>query len=77
MSEVCRETETEPPLQPLSGEIILPPSANKREDAPGSILRLSDFGDGSKAHFFMLGFFTPTRQATVTKVLQLYSGNMN
>ena len=25
----------------------------------------------------LLGFFTPTRQATVTKVLQLYSGNMN
>ena len=44
---------------------------------PGSILRLSDFGDGSKAHFLMLGFSTPTRQATMTKVLLLCSRNMN
>jgi hypothetical protein len=32
-SEVCRETETEPPFQPLPGVIILPRSANKQEDA--------------------------------------------
>ena len=33
LNEVCRETETEPQLQPHSREIILPRSANKQDDA--------------------------------------------
>lgn len=33
MNEVCRETETEPLLQPLTGEILLPRSANRQDDA--------------------------------------------
>ena len=33
MSRVCSDVATEPPLQPLSGEVITPKSANRQDDS--------------------------------------------
>ena len=58
MSEVCKETETEPLLQPLSGEIILPRSANKQEDARVDIKTVGLWGRQQSA-FFDVRVFHP------------------
>ena len=58
LSEVCRETEVEPLLQPLSGEIILPRSANKQEDARVDIKTIGLWGRQQSA-FFDVRVFHP------------------
>ena len=47
LSEVCHGVERQPPLQPLTGETILPQTANRQDDA----------GDDSNVHFLTQGFF--------------------
>ena len=37
LSRVCSDVATEPPLQPLSGEVITPKSANRQDDARADI----------------------------------------
>ena len=58
MSEVCRETEVESLLQPLSGEIIFPRSTNKQEDARVDIKTIEVWGRQQSA-FFDVRVFHP------------------
>ena len=58
MSEVCKETETEPLLQPLSEESILSRSANKQEDARVDIKTVGLWGRQQSA-FFDVRVFHP------------------
>ena len=56
LNEVC--TETEPQLQPLSGEIILPRSANKQDDARVDIKTIG-FWQRQQSAFFDVRVFHP------------------
>ena len=59
MSEVCKRRKLNRYCSRYLERLSFPvPRISKK--MPGSILRLSDFGDGSKAHFLMLGFSTPS-----------------
>ena len=55
-SEACRETETDPPLQPLPGVIILPHSANKQEDARVDNKTIGLLGRRQSAFFYVRVF---------------------
>ena len=37
LSMVCLDVATEPPLQPLTGEVITPKSANRQDDSRADI----------------------------------------
>ena len=37
LHEVCHDVAVEPPLQPLSGEALVPASANRRDNAKAAI----------------------------------------
>lgn len=80
MSEVCRETETEPPLQPLSGEIILPRFANKQEDTRVDIKTAGLWGRQQSA-FFCVMVFHPNapdyRDKSVAALFQKYELDEN
>ncbi len=58
LNEVCRETKTEPQQPPLSGEIILPRSANKQDDARVDIKTIGFWGRQQSA-FFDVRVFHP------------------
>ena len=45
LSKVCNDVSIEPPLQSLSGKVIIPQSANWQDDAR----MLVDFGGGSNS----------------------------
>ena len=58
LSEVCHDVEREPPLLPLTGEAILPQSANRRDDARADI-RARGFWRRQQNAFFDVRVFYP------------------
>ncbi len=58
MEEVSTSTETEPALQPLSGEMMPGLSANIQDDSRVDIRCRGFWGTHNKMHFFMLEFST-------------------
>ena len=51
LSEVCHDVEREPPLLPLTGETIIPLSANRRDDARADIRGRGFWGRQQSAFF--------------------------
>ena len=51
LSKVCCDIAIEPPLQPLSGEVITPRSANRQNDARADIHAHGFWGWHSKMPF--------------------------
>lgn len=62
LSEVCRNVEREPPLLPLTGENIVPISANRRDDARADI-RATGFWGRQQSAFFDVRVFHPNAQS--------------
>ena len=62
LHEVCHDVAVEPPLQPLTGEAIVPTSANRRDDARADI-HARGFWVDDKVQFLILGCFIPTHLA--------------
>ena len=62
LSEVCRNVESEPPLLPLTGENIVPLSANRRDDARADI-RATGFWGRQQCAFFDVRVFHPNAQS--------------
>ena len=60
--EVCHDVVVEPPLQPLTGEALVPASANLRDDARKDVMPEA-FGVDDKVHFLILGCFIPMHLA--------------
>ena len=58
LTEVCPDVEREPQLQPLSGEIILPRTANKQDEARLDI-RAKGFWSRQQDAFFDVRVFHP------------------
>ena len=58
LSEVCHDVEREPPLLPLTGETIIPQSANRRDDARADI-RARGFWGRQQSAFFDIRVFHP------------------
>ena len=58
LSEVCRNIEREPPLMPLTGENIVPLSANRKDDARADI-RATGFWRRQQCAFFDVRVFHP------------------
>jgi len=54
-SKVCSDVSVELPLQPLSGEVITPKTANRQDDARADIYTymLMVSGGGEKVPFWM------------------------
>ena len=63
LREVCHDVAVEPPLQPLTGEALIPLSTNLRDDARADI-RARGFGVDDRVHFLILGCFIPMHLAT-------------
>ena len=63
LTDVCTDVEKEPQLQPLTGETILPRSANKQEEARVDI-KAKGFWNRQQNAFFDVGSFTQTHRAT-------------
>ena len=70
LSKVCSEVAIEPPLQPLSGEIITPKTANRQDDARYDIYARGIWGRRQGA-FFDVRVFSP--QCTKLPSLQYTS----
>ena len=51
LHEVCHDVAVEPPLQPLTGEAIVPASANRRDDARADIHARGFWGRRQGAFF--------------------------
>ena len=62
LSEICRNVEREPPLMPLTGENIVPPSANRTDDARADI-RATGFWRRQQCAFFDVRVFHPNAQS--------------
>ena len=62
LSEVCRNVEREPPLLPLTGENIVPLSANRHDDARADI-RATGFWGRQQCAFFDVRVFHPNAQS--------------
>ena len=62
LSEVCRNVEREPLLLPLTGENIVPLSANRRDDASADI-RAIGFWRRQQSAFFDIRVFHPNAQS--------------
>ena len=58
LSEVCHDVEKEPPLMPLTGETIVPLTANRRDDARADI-RARGFWGRQQSAFFDVRVFHP------------------
>ena len=58
LSEVCHDVEKEPPLMPLTGETIVPLTANRRDDARADI-RARGFWGRQQNAFFDVRVFHP------------------
>ena len=74
LTEVYTDVEKEPQLQPLTGETILPRSANKQEEARVNI-RANGFWNKQQNAFFDVRVFHPTHRATETQRSQHSTGN--
>ena len=62
LSEVCHDVEREPPLQPLTGETIIPQTANRQGDARADI-RARVFWGRQQHAFFDVRVFHPNTQS--------------
>ena len=62
LHEVCHDVVVEPPLQPLTGEALVPASANRRNDARADI-HARGFWDRRQGAFVILECFIPTHLA--------------
>ena len=51
LSEICTDVENEPQLQPLNGEVILPRTANRQEDARADLRAREFWGRRQSAYF--------------------------
>ena len=58
LSEVCHDVEKEPPLMPLTGETIVPLTANRRDDTRADI-RARGFWGRQQSAFFDVRVFHP------------------
>ncbi len=58
ISEVCHDVEKQPLLQPLTGETIVPNTANRRDDARADI-RARGFWGRQQSAFFDVRVFYP------------------
>ena len=74
MSEACREIEVEPTLQPLDGEIILPRSLNKQDDARVDIKTIGFWGLHQSA-FFNVRIFHPNAPSSRDTLHPILSEN--
>jgi len=61
-STVCNNVAIEPPLQPLSGESLIPMSANCQDDARADI-HVSGFCGWRQSAFFDIRVFHPNAQS--------------
>lgn len=68
MSEVLRDVEVEPSLTPLSGEVILPASANREPDARSDI-RARGFWTEQQSAFFDVRVFYPHAPSYLSRSL--------
>ena len=59
LHEVCHDVAVEPPLQPLTGEAIVPTSANCRDDARADIHVRGFWRGRRQGAFLILGCFIP------------------
>ena len=64
---VCHDVVIEPPLQPLTGENVIPATANKQDDARAGIHAHGFWGCWQGA-FFDVRVFTQMHKATATPV---------
>ena len=62
LSTVCNNVAIEPPLQPLSGESLIPMSANRQDDARADI-HASGFWGRWQSAFFDIRVFHPNAQS--------------
>ena len=62
LSEVCHDVEKEPALQPLTGETIIPQSANRKDDARVDI-RTRGFWGRQQCAFLDIRVFHPNAQS--------------
>ena len=76
LSKVCSEVAIEPPLQPVSGEIITPKTTSRQDDARADIYARGFWGQRQGA-FLTQRFFTPMHQVTITPVYQLFTVAMS
>jgi len=66
MREVLHDVQTEPPLLPLSGEVLLPQSANRDADARADI-RARGFWTEQQCAFFDVRVFYPHAPSYVSR----------
>ena len=57
LHEVCHNVAVEPPLQPLTGEAIVPTSGNHRDDARADIHARGFWGRRQSAFFGRVSLF--------------------
>ena len=77
LTEVCTDVEKEPQLQPLTGETILPRSANKQEEARVDI-RAKGFWNRQQNAFFDVRVFHPNASSyRNTEIPALYRQQEN
>ena len=60
---VCHDVVVKPPLQPLTGENVIPATANRQDDARADIHACGCWG-----HVFDIRVFVPIHEATATPV---------
>ena len=77
LTAVCTDMEKEPQLQPLTGETILPRSANKQEEARVDI-RAKGFWNRQQNAFFDVRVFHPNASSyRNTEIPALYRQQQN
>jgi len=64
LSKVCKDVVIESPLQPLSGEALIPQTANRQDDARADI-HARGFWGRQQCAFFDVRVFHPNARATV------------
>jgi hypothetical protein len=67
LNEVCSDVVKEPPLQQLSGEVILPRTANCQDDARLDI-RAKGFWNRQQDAFFDVRDFHPNEPTVATEI---------
>ena len=72
LHEVCHDVAVEPPLQPLTGEAIVPASANRKDDARADIHARGFWGRRQGAFFDIRVFHPNAPSYRRTKVGSLF-----
>ena len=67
LDHVCHDVVIEPPLQPLTGENVIPATANRQDDARADIHARGFWGCQQSA-FFDVRVFIPMHEVTATPV---------